>query len=151
MENIKRITVQEASKILDLSEYTIKKKIREGKLNGEIKGKKYMVSVPSMLDFSIKEGKSSWCINEIQNIMNTPKVEKPNNNLYCLDTLEKTNALIDYLNLEVEIKKIEIKKIKLEKRENDKIKIFDIQIEILKIQKSINLINYYKNKKFGAL
>ena len=45
-------TVAEAADLLGLSEYTVKKKIREKELVGRIVGKKYMLSLASVQEYS---------------------------------------------------------------------------------------------------
>lgn len=56
-ENAEECTVSEAADILGLSEYTVKKKVREGALEARLAGKRYMISTASVNAYAKKFGR----------------------------------------------------------------------------------------------
>lgn len=60
----KEYTVAEAADLLGISQYTVKKKIREKKLLGRIDGKKYMVFAESIQEYSKNAKKSGHILGD---------------------------------------------------------------------------------------
>lgn len=101
-------TVAEAAKLLGLSEYTVKKKIREKELVGRIVGKKYMVSTESIQAYSKKAGKSGQ-------ILGAPASGEPTAD----DAMKNPNLLqksIESAELQQEIISLEIEKLEISKK-----------------------------------
>ena len=121
-------TVAEAADLLGLSEYTVKKKIREKELVGRIVGKKYMVSLASVQEYSKRVGKSGQVLGEQAVDVGGIPEEVWNN-----PTLLKT--FIESTKLQKDILSIECKKLELEKKRAvkaaDEYQVDEISLQIM--------------------
>ena len=133
-------SVSEAANLLGISEYTVKKKIREGDLNGHIVGKKYMIPIDSINEYSKKVGKSGQVLGE------PSKQLIQNNSSNIKDSLEGLSeeiwnnpillqGFIDGIKLQQEIIKIEIDKIELSieiaKKNNNDDEVLELNQQIM--------------------
>ena len=109
LEADEECTVAEAADLLGLSEYTVKKKIRDKEIVGRIVGKKYMVSLASVQEYSKRVGKSGQSLGEQPVDVGGIPEEAWNN-----PTLLKT--FIEMAKLQQNILSIEGKKLELEKK-----------------------------------
>lgn len=109
MDEKDECTVAEASKLLGLSQYTIKKKIREKKLLGRIDGKKYMVSRKSIQEYFKKYKKPGQVLGTTpENIFGIPDE--------IWNSPELLPASIESVKLQQTIYSLEIEKLKIEKK-----------------------------------
>ena len=124
--NTEEFTVPEAAEMLGLSEYTIKKKIREGALSGRIVGKKYMVSKRSLEEYAKNAGKS----NTIRSVYSFDEEF-----VKTLDDIPSVQTILDQTKIQQEIFNIECKKLELEKKmaskKNDEDQIHEISQKIM--------------------
>lgn len=124
----KECTAAEAAELLGLSEYTVKKKIREEELNGRIVGKKYMVPMASIQEYSKRVGKSGKILGEL-----SLDVEGISNEVWNNPTL--LEAFIESTKLQKEIVSIECKKLELTKKRavksSDEDQVDDLSMQIM--------------------
>lgn len=126
-------TVAEAADLLGLSEYTVKKKIREKELVGRIVGKKYMVSLASIQEYSKRVGKSGQVLGESS--LDSPGIsEEVWNNPTSLQALVETTKLQQEI-LSIECKKLELtKKRAIKAADDDQVDELSLQIMDKEIQ-----------------
>lgn len=136
-------TVAEAADLLGLSEYTVKKKIREKELIGRIVGKKYMVSLASVQEYSKRVGKSGQVLGEqVFDVGGIPE-EVWNNPTLLKKIIESTKLQKDILS--IECKKLELEKKKAVKAADEdqvdelSLQIMDKEIQGRELAKVINV------------
>ncbi len=136
-------TVAEAADLLGLSEYTVKKKIREKELIGRIVGKKYMVSLASVQEYSKRVGKSGQVLGEqVFDVGGIPE-EVWNNPTLLKKFIESTKLQKDILS--IECKKLELEKKKAVKAADEdqvdelSLQIMDKEIQGRELAKVINV------------
>lgn len=135
-------TVAEAANLLGLSEYTVKKKIRDKKLIARIVGKKYMVSLASIQEYSRKTGKSGQILGESYLDIDGISENIWNNSTLLQAFIESAKLQQNILSLEC--KKLELSKKMLTKTDDDKVnelsqQIMDKEILSLEVAKNIKL------------
>lgn len=135
-------TVAEAANLLGLSEYTVKKKIRDKKLIARIVGKKYMVSLASIQEYSRKTGKSGQILGESYLDIDGISEDIWNNSTLLQAFIESAKLQQNILSLEC--KKLELSKKMLTKTDDDKVnelsqQIMDKEILSLEVAKNIKL------------
>lgn len=117
-------TVEEASDLLGISEYTIKKKIREGDLKGRIVGKKYMIPIESIYEYSKKVKKSGKILgvqesNATESALDAIPDDLKNQFIEKFEEIWNSKILlknfIESLKIEKEIITLKIKKLELQK------------------------------------
>lgn len=114
--NEKRLyTVSEISKIIGISDFTIRKYIRSGKLKFTCKRSKwYMISLDNLRDFASRESKYNY----IFDILNGYSVCRDNRKVIN-DELSKDSFQAEsekVLRLKIRIKELEIKLLKYESK-----------------------------------
>lgn len=143
MKEDEECTVAEAADLLGLSEYTVKKKIREKELIGRIVGKKYMVSLASVQEYSKRVGKSGQVLGEQAVDVDGIPEEVWNNPTLLKTFIESTKLQKDILS--IECKKLELeKKRALKASDEDQVdelslQIMDKEIQGRELAKVINL------------
>ncbi len=135
-------TVAEAANLLGLSEYTVKKKIRDKKLIARIVGKKYMVSLASVQEYSKQTGKSGQILGESYLDIDGISEDIWNNSTLLQAFIESAKLQQNILSLEC--KKLELSKKMLTKTDDDKVnelsqQIMDKEILSLEVAKNIKL------------
>ena len=148
-------TVEEASDLLGISEYTIKKKIREGDLKGRIVGKKYMIPIESIYEYSKKVKKSGKILgvqesNATESALDAIPDDLKNQFIEKFEEIWNSKILlknfIESLKIEKEIITLKIKKLELQKAQvsNDmqnelEQQILDKQIRSMKIAQFVKI------------
>ena len=127
---------------MGLSEYTVKKKIRDKKLIARIVGKKYMVSLASIQEYSRKTGKSGQILGESYLDIDGISEDIWNNSTLLQAFIESAKLQQNILSLEC--KKLELSKKMLTKTDDDKVnelsqQIMDKEILSLEVAKNIKL------------
>ena len=118
--NEKRLyTVAEISKIIGISDFTIRKCIRSGKLRFTCKRSKwYMISLDDLRDFASKESKYNYIfdiLNGYSACRDSRKVIKPlNSDELSMDCFQTESEKV--LRLKIRIKELEIKLLKYESK-----------------------------------
>ena len=138
----KEYTVAEAADLLGISQYTVKKKIREKKLLGRIDGKKYMVFAESIQEYSKNAKKSGHILGDPVSGEESA-TEAWKNPALLEKSIESARLQQEIFSLEME--KLELSK-KMAKKSNDEDQvdklsqqIIDKKIQILEISKEIKI------------
>lgn len=152
-DDVQEVDVGEAANLLGISEYTVKKKIRDGELEGRIVGKKYMLPIESIKKYSQKIGKSGQILGQpvqsqdlVENYLKDPELQKEVEESWNNSIILKN--LIDTLEIQKNIVILEKEKLVLSQKlaeknnnEEDNIKlsqqIMDKEIKVLQFETEI--------------
>lgn len=119
-EDVNECTVAETASLLGISEYTVKKKIRDGELAGHIVGKKYMVPIESINEYSQRVGKSGQILGQQSQpqLQQIPKELRDSLKNLSEEIWNDSTLLQDFIDstrLQQEIKTLEREKLELSK------------------------------------
>lgn len=97
------LTVSEAAEMLNISEYTVKKYLREGKLKGEIKTKKWLINRDYLLaNFKIVQAAPTELENRIDKLISILKFVKENADENDKEVFEKyIKRYTNFMNLDI--------------------------------------------------
>ena len=107
--NDNQIFVDEAAEMLNITVYTVKKWLREGKLKGEIKGKKWVIDKDYLIaNFKIVQTASVASTEKLENklnkVINALKFVKEDADENDKEVFEKyINRYTKFMNLDIDI------------------------------------------------